>query len=70
MQVDKFHLCSRLIGHAHCFLDGSREKLYLGETNLTKLITDSFLHKARKEGYSVDASVINSGGIRSSIDAG
>ncbi len=51
-------------------LNGVKESVRSGETNLGNLITDALVWGAKKNGEQVDAAVTNGGGIRASISAG
>nr|WP_227871862.1 5'-nucleotidase C-terminal domain-containing protein [Paenibacillus bovis] len=53
------------VAKSSVLLDGSREKVRAGETNLGDLITD-----AMRSVSGADAAITNGGGIRASIDAG
>ncbi|WP_082096529.1 5'-nucleotidase C-terminal domain-containing protein [Paenibacillus wulumuqiensis] len=53
------------VAKSSVLLDGSREKVRTGETNLGDLITD-----AMRTVSGADAAITNGGGIRASIDAG
>ena len=60
-----------VLAHTAYFLDAEREHIRASETNLGDLITDAIRWTAEQElGRTVDASIINSGGIRSSIEPG
>jgi LPXTG-motif cell wall-anchored protein len=58
-------LTSAVVGHTPVFLDGARENVRTGETNLANLITDSM-----RRATGAEIAFINGGGIRSSIQAG
>lgn len=51
-------------------LDGVKEHVRAGETNLGDLITDAMVWKCQNEGLKADAALINSGSIRASIPTG
>lgn len=53
------------VGKTETYLEGSREKVRFGETNLGNLITDAMLNET-----GADVALTNGGGIRSSIDKG
>lgn len=53
------------VGETETYLEGSREKVRFGETNLGNLITDAMLNET-----GADVALTNGGGIRSSIDKG
>lgn len=55
----------RVIGKTEVELDGVREKVRAGETNLGNLLTDAMLDIS-----GADVAITNGGGIRASIDAG
>jgi 5'-nucleotidase len=54
-----------VVGHTPFILDGERDTLRTGETNLSNLITDSM-----RWATGADIAFINSGGIRAGIPAG
>lgn len=56
---------SHVIGETKVRLDGEREKVRAGETNLANLITDIMLKAGE-----ADVAITNGGGIRASIEAG
>lgn len=56
---------TEVIGTTSVKLDGEREQVRAGETNLGNLITDSMVAAT-----GADAAITNGGGIRASIDAG
>ena len=58
-------ITSEVIGEAKVRLDGERENVRAGETNLANLITDIML-----EAGEADVTITNGGGIRASIEAG
>ena len=58
-------ITSQVIGETTTRLDGEREKVRGGETNLTNLITDAILKETQ-----ADVVLTNGGGIRTSIEAG
>jgi 5'-nucleotidase len=58
-------LTTEIVGYSPFFLDGERQTLRTGETNLSNLVTDS-----KRWATGADISFINSGGIRASIPAG
>ena len=64
---DKKKYYSRTIADAEVELVGRRADLQKGETNLSKLVTNAYLKKARDLGYPVQISIINGMGIRTSI---
>ncbi len=53
------------VGKTETYLEGSREKVRFGETNLGNLITDAMLNET-----GADVALTNGGGIRSSIAKG
>ncbi|WP_270180340.1 cell wall-binding repeat-containing protein [Alkalihalobacillus sp. CinArs1] len=58
-----------VVGHTEVFLDGERDTVRSGETNLGNLITDAMLSKAQ-EFTDATIAIQNGGGIRASIDEG
>ncbi|MCL1857731.1 MAG: 5'-nucleotidase C-terminal domain-containing protein [Oscillospiraceae bacterium] len=58
-------LINTIVGHTPVLLDGERENVRTGETNLANLITDSI-----RRATGADIAVFNGGGIRASIPAG
>ncbi|PWW29423.1 2',3'-cyclic-nucleotide 2'-phosphodiesterase (5'-nucleotidase family) [Cytobacillus oceanisediminis] len=58
-------ILSEKIGTTKTLLDGVREHVRAGETNLGNLLTDAML-----EASNADAAITNGGGIRASIEAG
>jgi len=58
-------ITSALVGYTPFYLNGERETVRTGETNLANLITDSMLHAT-----GADISFIGGGSIRASIEAG
>src|SRR5690606_30438741 len=56
---------SEVVGQSAVHLDGEREQVRVGETNLGNLITDAMLHVT-----GADVALTNGGGIRASIEAG
>jgi 2',3'-cyclic-nucleotide 2'-phosphodiesterase (5'-nucleotidase family) len=61
-------LMNTVIGKTTVDLDGERENVRTGETNLGNLITDAMLDKAGTT--DADIAILNSGSIRTSIPAG
>ncbi|WP_421381639.1 cell wall-binding repeat-containing protein [Bacillus salacetis] len=59
-----------IVGSSATFLNGERNSVRLGETNLGNLIADSMLEKAQQNGGNATIAIQNAGGIRASIDAG
>jgi len=58
-------LTGLIVGYTPEFLNGERNQVRTGETNLTNLITDSMRHTT-----GADIAFLNSGGIRASIPEG
>ncbi|WP_411345513.1 5'-nucleotidase C-terminal domain-containing protein [Paenibacillus sp. WLX1005] len=58
-------ILNEVVAQSSVLLDGAREKVRAGETNLGDLITD-----AMRSISGADAAITNGGGIRASIDAG
>jgi 5'-nucleotidase len=58
-------LLSEVIGYSTVYLDGVREHVRAGETNLGNLATDAFRHVT-----GADVAITNGGGIRASIEIG
>ncbi len=56
---------SQVVGHTAIHLEGERDQVRTGETNLGNLITDAMLHVTGAE-----VALTNGGGIRESINAG
>ncbi|KNF09708.1 bifunctional UDP-sugar hydrolase/5'-nucleotidase periplasmic precursor UshA [Gottschalkia purinilytica] len=65
IEEDNKKITSQIIGKSNKRLDGERESVRAGETNLSNLITDAMIK------YSgADIAITNGGGIRASIEAG
>lgn len=58
-------ITSVLVGKSKVKLDGEREQVRAGETNLANIITDAMMNASGAE-----VAITNGGGIRSSIEAG
>ncbi|RXT02777.1 LysM peptidoglycan-binding domain-containing protein [Ammoniphilus sp. CFH 90114] len=58
-------ILAEVVGNTTAALDGERDQVRKGETNLGNLITDAML-----DATGADFSITNGGGIRASIDAG
>lgn len=58
-------ILAEVVGSTSVILDGEREQVRAGETNLGNLITDAMLNETGAE-----VAITNGGGIRASIDAG
>ncbi|MFC0525284.1 cell wall-binding repeat-containing protein [Pontibacillus salicampi] len=58
------------VGETSVALDGVRENVRQGETNLGNLITDSMLAKAKDKEPATSIAFTNGGGIRASVDSG
>ncbi|MFW5897543.1 MAG: bifunctional metallophosphatase/5'-nucleotidase [Halanaerobium sp.] len=58
-------ITSQVVGETAVELDGARENVRTGETNLGNLITD-----AMRDKFDADAAITNGGGIRASIEEG
>lgn len=58
-------ITEKIIGNTPVFLQGDREYVRTGETNLAQLITDAMLWKTK-----ADVAITNGGGIRTSIKEG
>lgn len=73
LQADYDAIALEQVGSTETFLDGIRENVRSGETNLGNLIADAFVFSAQQLG-TLDADAIvgmtNGGGIRASINAG
>jgi 2',3'-cyclic-nucleotide 2'-phosphodiesterase (5'-nucleotidase family) len=65
IKKDTSDLTERVVGQSPYLLEGSREYVRKGETNLTDLVTDSLLAKT-----GAGIALLNGGGIRQSISAG
>ena len=61
---------SQVIGQSRQALDGSREALSQGHTNLSQLVCRAYAAAARAKGWQVDFSLINGRGVRASLDQG
>jgi 5'-nucleotidase len=59
------HITAAVVGHTPVFLDGERENIRTGETNLANLITDSMIWAT-----GADIAFLTGGNIRASIEAG
>lgn len=59
-----------VIGTSEVELNGVKEEVRSGETNLGDLVTDAMLWQAGQDNEDVDAAITNGGGIRASIAAG
>ena len=59
-----------VIGTSEVNLNGVKEEVRAGETNLGDLVTDAMLWQAGLDNEAVDAAITNGGGIRASIAAG
>jgi 2',3'-cyclic-nucleotide 2'-phosphodiesterase (5'-nucleotidase family) len=58
-------ILSQVIGRTDVFLNGEREQVRTGETNLGKLVAEAMLVAT-----GADAAIMNGGGIRTSIEVG
>lgn len=58
-------ILNEVVGETTVVLDGEREQVRTGETNLGNLITDAMLHVTAAQ-----VAIMNGGGIRASIDQG
>ncbi|MFD2673438.1 choice-of-anchor I family protein [Marinicrinis sediminis] len=65
IEKEQEKVLSQVVGSTKVILDGEREQVRTGETNLGNLITDAMLHMTR-----ADVALTNGGGIRASIEAG
>ncbi|WP_026021558.1 5'-nucleotidase C-terminal domain-containing protein [Paenibacillus senegalensis] len=65
VKTSQEEVLSEVIGSTAVFLDGERENVRTGETNLGNLITDAMLDET-----GADIALTNGGGIRASIAAG
>ncbi|MCU6712775.1 5'-nucleotidase C-terminal domain-containing protein [Paenibacillus sp. J5C_2022] len=65
IQKKQEHILAEEVGTAAVHLEGEREFVRAGETNLGNLIADALLHVT-----GADVALMNGGGIRSSIDEG
>ncbi|MCI3926865.1 5'-nucleotidase C-terminal domain-containing protein [Paenibacillus sp. TRM 82003] len=59
---------SEIVGKSDVYLEGGRNVVRRGESNLGNLIADAVLHSAKPVGATI--AITNGGGIRASIDAG
>lgn len=65
IESEQEELLSQVVGSTSVALEGAREKVRTGETNLGNLITDAMVYLT-----GADCALTNGGGIRASIDAG
>jgi len=65
IEEEQAELLNQVVGTTTVALDGAREKVRTGETNLGNLITDAMRYIT-----GADCAIVNGGGIRASIDAG
>lgn len=65
IEADQVEELMRVVGSTAVALEGAREKVRTGETNLGNLITDAMVSAT-----GADCALLNGGGIRASIDAG
>ena len=65
IESEQEELLSQVVGSTYVALEGAREKVRTGETNLGNLITDAMVYLT-----GADCALTNGGGIRASIDAG
>lgn len=65
VKTSQENLLSEVVGKSLVDLDGAREHVRTGETNLGNLITDAMLYET-----GADVALTNGGGIRASIPAG
>jgi len=65
IEEEQAELLNEVVGSTSVVLEGAREKVRTGETNLGNLITDAMIYIT-----GADCALINGGGIRASIDAG
>jgi hypothetical protein len=65
LKAENEQITSLVIGHTDVTLDGERQNVRTGETNLGNLIAD-----AMKDAAGADVALTNGGGIRASIDVG
>ncbi|AOT71215.1 5'-nucleotidase C-terminal domain-containing protein [Geosporobacter ferrireducens] len=65
IKTEQDQALSEVIGKAAQKLEGAREKVRVGETNLGNLITNAMLEVSK-----ADVALTNGGGIRASIEAG
>lgn len=64
-------LLSKVIGRTDVLLDGAREHVRTGETNLGDLVDDAILWQAEQfTGRKIDAAITNGGSIRDSVPVG
>jgi 5'-nucleotidase len=64
-QNEQEKLLSEVVGHTSVYLDGIREHVRAGETNLGDFTTDAFRYVT-----GADVAITNGGGIRASIEIG
>ena len=65
IETEQTELLGQVIGETAVALDGARENVRTGETNLGNLIADAMMYVT-----GADCAFVNGGGIRASIDAG
>ena len=65
IEAEQSVLLNQIVGKTVVALEGAREKVRTGETNLGNLITDAMISAT-----GADCALTNGGGIRASIDAG
>jgi len=65
INAENDEVLSEIVGSTEVLLDGARENVRTGETNLGNLITDAMLNET-----GADIAITNGGGIRDSIDEG
>lgn len=65
IENEQTEILNEVVGRTEVALEGAREKVRTGETNLGNLITDAMVYLT-----GADCALINGGGIRTSIDEG
>lgn len=65
LETGQADMINEVVGKTAAFLEGDREKVRKGETNLGNMITDAMVYLT-----GADCALTNGGGIRASIDAG
>lgn len=65
IEAEQAEVLNQVVGTTAVALEGTREKVRAGETNLGNLITDAMIYMT-----GADCALTNGGGIRASIDAG
>lgn len=70
IKLEKQKVSSSIICTTQTELNGERNMIQRGETNLGNLVADAFFHAAKIRRLNPDLAIINGGGIRTSLAAG